>query len=176
MAKRLRVGVSTFGILSKHGPLFGEIVVEGGSSRRGRAQGLLRRAQGTAPVSGAGSDDGDGPTDGESAHTSAAHAAGPEPCADSATTGGSEAPSALQPHTKVKRDLPLDGFEFVRQVNEEAQFVDVAAGILTKEGGNEAIKQKIFQQLMEIAYGKKSRGRTERVHTFINDLPTAIRD
>jgi len=175
MAKPFRMGIHTFRILSGQGPLSGKIVVEGGPSRRGRAQGRPTQAKGTSPVLSAVPGDGEGPTDGESAH-SAAHA-GPEAGADSATTGGSCAPSATkEQQSKTKRDLPRDAFEFVRQVNEEAQFVEVATGILTREAGNEAIKQKGFQQLIEIAYGKKGRGGPERVRRFINDLPTAIRD
>ena len=86
MTAVLRVGVCTFRTLND--PLSGELHVLSGSSRRSGAREHRNPAKQKSRAPLAGSDDGNGPTDGESAHTSAAHAAGQDPCADSAGTDG----------------------------------------------------------------------------------------
>jgi hypothetical protein len=184
MAIALRIGIYTFRTL--YGPLSGVLHVEGGSSRGRGARGLPGRAKKKTPGSCAGSDDGDGPTYGESAHTSAAHAAGPEPCADLAGISGSEtkrAPKEGEPgegdvagpvERKEKRELPREGFEFAKQVNEQSQLVDVVAGMLGKS--DDRVKQKVLQQVLSIAYAKNARPKAEKVRTYINDLPEPIRD
>ena len=181
MATVWRMGVRTFRTLND--PLSGELRVRG-SARRGGARGGQNPAQNKALASHAGSDDGDGPMDGESAHTSAAHAAGPESCADLAESNGSvtmRAPNEGMPgggegspkEKKENRDLPRDGFEFVREVNLEKQLVNVAIGLLEKK--DEKVVQKVFQQLLSIAYSRNAKAKTEKVRTYIHDLPMAIR-
>jgi hypothetical protein len=184
MAVVLRIGIYTFRTLN--GPLSGELRVKGGSSRGRGARGLPGPAKKKEPGFCAGSDDGDGPTYGESAHTSAAHAAGPEPCADLAGISGSETKRAPKEgesgegeaagptEKKVKRGLPRDAFEFANQVNEERQLVDVAAGMLGRS--DDRVKQKVLQQLLSMAYPKSTKPKVEKVRTYINDLATAIRD
>lgn len=182
MAVAWRMGIWTFRTLND--PLSGELRVYG-SARRGGARGVQNRARKKSLASCAGSDDGNGPTGGESAHTSAAHAAGLEPRADSAGVDGSDTTRALkegepgggegsQAEKKVKRELPRDGFEFVQQVNQERQLVDVAQGLLEKP--DEKVVQKVLQQLLSIAYTRNARPKVEKVRTYIHDLPTAIRD
>src|SRR5271166_4868662 len=136
MAVALRIGLCTFRTLND--PLSGELHVKSGSSRGRGARRIQNQAKGTSLRSCAGSDDGDGPTDGESAHTSAAHAPGLKSRADPAGTDGSGTKRAPkegeskdgerdQAKKAVKRELPRDPFEFATQVNEERQLVDVAA-------------------------------------------------
>jgi hypothetical protein len=181
MAVAWRIGVCTFRTLND--PLSGELRVKGSARRRG-ARGVQSLAKNKSLASCAGSDDGDGPTDGESAHTSAAHAAGSEPCADSAETNGcvtTRAPKEEKPdgednsrQEKESRDLPRDGFEFVREVNQEKQLVNVAKGLLDKS--DEKVVQKVLQQLLSIAYSRNTKAKTEKVRTYIHDLPMANRD
>ena len=52
--------------------------------------------------------------------------------------------------------------------------VEVAKSLLKDEDSR--IKQKVFQQLMSIGYAKTLRSKTEKVRTYINDLPQAVRD
>lgn len=164
MAIALKIGIHTFRTLND--PLSGVLHVASGSSRGRGARKSRNRAKGTSLRFGAGSDDGSGPTDGESAHSSAAHAGGPEPCAGPAGTDGSEAMRApnkgdgggensVMAEKKVKRDLPRDPFEFAVQVNEEKQLVDVVAGMLDKS--DERVKQKVLQQVLSMAYAKSGR-------------------
>jgi hypothetical protein len=70
--------------------------------------------------------------------------------------------------------LPRDGFEFVREVNQEKQLVNVAKGLLEKS--DEKVVQKVLQQLLSIAYSRNARPKTEKVRTYIHDLPMANRD
>ena len=185
MTAVLRVGVCTFRTLND--PLSGELHVLSGSSRRSGAREHRNPAKRKSRAPLAGSDDGNGPTDGESAHTSAAHAAGQDPCTDSAGTDGTgvlrapkdkdgEEPTERQasPITKTAKPLPKDIFEFLKEVNEDIQMVEVAKSLLKDEDSR--IKQKVFQQLMSIGYAKTLRSKTEKVRTYINDLPQAVRD
>jgi hypothetical protein len=100
MALAWRIGVCTFRTLND--PLSGELCVQGSARRSKRARGRQNPAEKKPLASCAGSDDGDGPTDGEGAHTSAAHAAGSEPCADSAETNGSVMTRALKEGSRTE--------------------------------------------------------------------------
>jgi hypothetical protein len=167
MARAFRVGIHTFWTLN--GPLSGELCVVGGSLRHRRARKSRLRAKSSSLGSTAGSDDGGEPTAGESAHTSAAHAADRKPCADSA--GGDEdgtmrapiqggTPKAEDEKTKgearAARPLPRDAWEFVKEVNEERQLVTVVTGMLDVEV-DPRVKQPVVKQLLEMAYPKQGR-------------------
>ena len=111
MPQPFKVGISTFRTLN--GLLSGYMIVRGGSSHCRGVHRQSRPAKVTSLRSGAGSDDGWEPTDGQSAHTSAAHAAGQQPCADLAPTDGLDAGCASSmnesSHGKARRGKKSTG-------------------------------------------------------------------
>jgi hypothetical protein len=167
MGAAFRVGISTFRTL--YDPLSGELCVVGGSPRHRGARKSHHRAKSSSLKPTAGFDDGSGPTAGGSAHNSAAHAAGCEPCADSAGGKGNGTKRAPEkgveqwvpllefPENELRlvEPLPLDALRFVKAVNEEVQMVGIAKGLLTT--GDIKVTQRVFEQLMEMAYGKNAR-------------------
>jgi len=185
MAAAFRVGISTFRTLND--PLSGNVCVVGGSPRHTGARKSRHRAKGSSLKSTAGSDDGSGPTAGGSAHNSTAHAANCKPCADSAGGSGSETKRAPEkgveqwvpllefPEKELRpvEPLPRDALRFVAAVNEEVQMVGIAKELLTKD--DIKVKQRVFEQLMEMAYGKNARREEETTHTVI-DIPGMTKD
>jgi hypothetical protein len=185
MAAAFRVGINTFRTLND--PLSGELCVVGGSPRHRGARKFHHQAKSPSPKSTAGSDDGSGPTAGESAHDSTAHAADCKPCTDSA--GGSGNGTKRAPEKGVEQwvpilefpekelrpvePLPHDGLRFVQAVNEEVQMVGIAKGLLTAD--DIKVKQRVFEQLMEMAYGKNARGGEKSKPTVI-DIPGMTKD
>ncbi len=185
MSAAFRVGIHTFRTLND--PLSGNVCVVGGSPRHRGARKSHHSAKSTSRRSTAGSDDGNGPTAGGSAHTSAAHAAGCEPSADSAGGNGNVTKRApekgkeqwvplLEFAEKELRPIeafPRDALQFVIAVNDGVQMVGVAKALLTAD--DIKVKQRVFEQLMEMAYGKNSRREDETKHRVI-DIPGMTKD
>ena len=185
MAAAFRVGISTFRTLND--PLFGRLCVAGGLPRHRGARKLHHQAKSSSLRSIAGSDDGGGPTAGGSAHTSTAHAADCKPCADLAGGHGNGTKRAPEkgkeqwvplleyPEKELRpvEPLPHDGLRFVQAVNEEVQMVGIAKGLLTAD--DIKVKQRVFEQLMEMAYGKNARGGEKSKPTVI-DIPGMTKD
>jgi hypothetical protein len=180
MPRRLRVSLHTFRTFNH--PLSGELYVTGGSSRRRGARQGRNPAKETTSMSCAGSDDGDGPTAGGSAHTSAAHATGPDSSADIASTDGAPVKRAPKegeqwvrrieyPETELMpaRSLAKDGYDFVKEVNMEVQLAAITKERLTSL--DEKVSLKILQQLLTIAFGRGSRSRADRPRRYIDNLP-----
>jgi hypothetical protein len=185
MSAAFRVGINTFRTLND--PLSGKVCVVGGSPRHRGARKSHHPVRSTSPKSTAGSDDGSGPTAGGSAHTSAAHAAGCEPSADLAGGNGNGTKRApekgkeqwvplLEFAEKELRPIeafPRDSLQFVMAVNEGVQMVGVAKALLAQD--DIKVKQRVFEQLMEMAYGRNSRREGETKHTVI-DIPGMTKD
>jgi len=185
MGAAFRVGISTFRTLND--PLFGKLCVAGGSPRHRGARKLHHQARSSSLKSTAGSDDGSGPTAGESAHNSTAHAAGREPCADSTGGHGNGTKRAPEkgkeqwvplleyPEKELRpvEPLPQDALHFVKAVNEEVQMVGIVKELLTKD--DIKVKQRVFEQLMEMAYGRNAR-RGEKSKPTVIDIPGMTKD
>jgi hypothetical protein len=176
MAVPLTIGIHTFRTLND--PLFGNLRVKSGSSRGRGARRIQNRANGPSLGSCTGSDDGDGPTDGGSAHTSAAHAAGSPQCADSDRTDRPETGRApISGNAEVPRPVdpplfPSNGFDFVKEVNAKKQLVEVVTSLL--EVPEPKVKLQLTQQLLRIAYARDSRPAPEKRRRYVNDLPQAV--
>ena len=69
--------------------------------------------------------------------------------------------------------LPRDGKEFVEAVNREIYLVGVVKSLLTND--DVKVKHRMCEQLVDIAYGKSSKG-AETVRPIIHDLPGPRRD
>ena len=58
--------------------------------------------------------------------------------------------------TRSPRPLPGTAWEFLAEVNQEAQFVEVVAGVL-KQDKDIRVKQQLCKQLIDLAYVRKAR-------------------
>jgi len=166
MGAVLRCGIRTFRTLN--GPLSGEVHV---SARYSRAKGARKRggrANSRSPEPGAGSDDGSGATAGGSARTSDAPPAARETSGGSADGGGNETKRAPKKDEQVVlklecseaelqpiEALPDGGVQFVKDINARVQMVGVGCALLLDE--DVKVRQRVFEQLVEIAYGKHAR-------------------
>jgi hypothetical protein len=166
MGAVLRCGIRTFRTLN--GPLSGKAHVRGGYSRGMGARKRDGRAKTRSLEPGAGSDDGSGTTAGGSARTSDAPPAARETSGGSADGGGNETKRApnnnLQMVLRRKcaeadlqpiEALPENGVQFVKAVDARVQMVAVGCALLLDEDAK--VRQRVFEQLVELAYGKNSR-------------------
>jgi hypothetical protein len=71
-------------------------------------------------------------------------------------------------------DLPLDGPGFVDAVNEYVDLVRLTDSLLRER--DEKSSKSLLEKLLEMKYGKCSKGDTSGVRPIINDLPGPIRD
>ena len=58
--------------------------------------------------------------------------------------------------------LPRDGFEFVRQVNERRKLVNVVGELMGREQKDVQVKQKVLQQLLEMAFATEVPAKKEK--------------
>jgi len=186
MAVVFRCGIRTFRTLN--GPLSGKMHVRGGYSRGMGARKRGGRAKSRSLEPDAGSDDGSGIAAGGSARTSAAPPAARETSGGSADGGGSETKRAPKRNEQVvprveceERDLqpiePLPGgkLEFVKAINDGVQMVAVGRALLLD--GDVKVRQRVFEQLVDLAYGKNSRVvEEERPRKSSWNVPSGIRD
>jgi len=186
MGAVLRCGIGTFRTLN--GPLSGEVHVRGGYSRaRGaRKRGGRAKTRSLEPV--AGSDDGSGTTAGGSARTSDAPPAARETSGGSADGGGNETKRAPKKDEQVARRiecaeadlqpieaLPESGLQFVKALNARVQMEAVGCALLLDEDAR--VRQRVFEQLVDLAYGKNSRVvEEERPRKSSWEVPRAVRD
>jgi len=63
---------------------------------------------------------------------------------------------------KKSQELPKDRFEFVRQVNERRKLVNVVGELMGREQDDVQVKQKVLQQLLEMAFGTESPEKKEK--------------
>jgi hypothetical protein len=186
MAAILRCGIRTFRTFT--GPLSGEVHVSGGISRAkgARKRGGRARSRSLEPCTGP--DDGSGITAGGSARTSAAPPADRETSGGSANGGGSETKRAPKKDEQVVpklecteaeiqpiEGLPDGGVQFVKAINARVQMVGVGAALLMDE--DVKVRQRVFEQLVEIVYGKHARvAEEERPRKSSWNVPSGIRD
>jgi hypothetical protein len=186
MAAVLRCGIRTFRTLN--GPLSGEVHVRGGYSRGMGARKRGGQAKSRSLEPGAGPDDGSGTTAGGSARTSDAPPAARETSGGSADGGGTETKRAPKNDEQVVpklkcveaelqpiEALPDGGMQFVKAINARVQMVGVGAALLLDE--DVKVRQRVFEQLVEIVYGKHARVvEEERPRKSSWNVPTGIRD
>ena len=186
MAVTFRCGIRTFRTLN--GPLSGEVHVRGGYSRAKGARKRKGRAKSRSLEPCAGPDDGSGTTAGGSARTSDAPPAARETSGGSADGGGKETKRAPNDNLQlVKRlecaeadlrpieALPENGVQFVKALNARVQMVAVGCALLLDEDAR--VRQQVFEQLVELAYGKNSRVvEEERPRKISWNVPSGIRD
>ena len=166
MAVTFRCGIRTFRTLN--GPLSGKVHVRGGYSRAKGARKRGGRAKSRSLEPGAGPDDVSGITAGGSARTSAAPPAARETSGGSADGGGKETKRAPKKDEQVVpklecteteiqaiEALPDGGMQFVKAINARVQMVGVGAALLMDE--DVKVRQRVFEQLVEIVYGKHAR-------------------
>lgn len=184
VAFRCRIG--TFRMLND--PLSGELHVRGGSSWRRGARWRDGRAKSRSLVPGAGPDDGSGKIAGGNARTSDATPASRKPGEGSGTGGGSETKRAPkkdeQVAEKIECDeknlqpieaLPGSRFGLVKAINDGVQIVAVGRALLMD--GDSRVRQRVFEQLVDLAYGKNSRAVEEEQPRKISwNLPRPERD
>lgn len=186
MAAVLRCGIRTFRTLN--GPLSGEVHVSGGSSRAKGARKRKGRARSRSLEPCAGLDDGSGITAGGSARTSAAPPADRETSGGSADGGGKETKRAPTKEEQIVPKLecaeaeiqpievlPDGGVQFVKAINARVQMVGVGAALLMDE--DVKVRQRVFEQLVEIVYGKHARVvEEERPRKSSWNVPSGIRE
>jgi len=186
MGAVLRCGIRTFRTLN--GPLSGEVHVSGGNSRAKGARKRGSRAKSRSLEPGAGPDDGSGKPAGGSARTSAAPPAARETSGGSADGGGNETKRAPNKDEQVVpklesteaeiqpiEALPDGGVQFVKAINARVQMVGVGAALLLDE--DVKVRQRVFEQLVEIVYGKHARALEEERPRKSNwNVPSGIRE
>jgi len=186
MGAVLRCGIGTFRTLN--GPLSGKVHVRGGYSRGVGARKRGGRAKARSLEPGAGSDDGSGTTAGGSARTSDAPPAARETSGGSADGGGNETKRAPKKDEQVARRiecaeadlqpieaLPESGLQFVKALNARVQMEAVGCALLLDEDAR--VRQRVFEQLVDLAYGKNSRVvEEERPRKSSWEVPRAVRD
>jgi len=186
MAAVFRCGIRTFRTLN--GPLSGEVHVSGGYSRAKGARKRGGRANSRSLEPCAGPDDGSGTTAGGSARTSDAPPAARETSGGSADGGGNDAKRAPKKDEQVVpkvecaeaelqpiEALPEGGVQFVKAINARVQVVGVGAALLMDK--DVKVRQRVFEQLVEIVYGKHARAaEEERPRKSSWDVPRAVRD
>jgi len=166
MAVVLRCGIGTFRALND--PLSGEMHVSGGNSHAKGARKRGGRANSRSLEPSAGPDDGSGTPAGGSARTSAAPPAARKTSGGSADGGGNETKRAPKKDEQVVpklecteaeiqpiEALPDGGVQFVKAINARVQMVGVGAALLMDE--DVKVRQRVFEQLVEIVYGKHAR-------------------
>jgi hypothetical protein len=186
MGVAFRCGIHTFRTLN--GPLSGELHVRGGFSRCRGARKRDGRAKSRSLEPIAGSDDGSGTTAGGSARTSDAPPAVRETSGGSADGGGSETKRAPEKNLQlvVRRKcadadlqpieaLSENGLQFVKAIDARVQMVAVGCALLLDEDAR--VRQRVFEQLVDLAYGKNSRVvEEERPRKSSWEVPRALRD
>ncbi len=184
VAFRCRIG--TFRTLND--PLSGELHVRGGSSWRKGARKRRGRAKSRSPEPGAGPDDGSGKIAGGNARTSDAAPASRETGEGSANGGGNETKRApnkdeqvaqkvecAEKHLQPIEALPGGKLGFVKAINDGVQMVAVGRALLMDDDSR--VRQRVFEQLVDLAYGKNSRAVEEEQPRKISwNLPRPERD
>jgi hypothetical protein len=194
MAVARRIALNSFRTLTD--PLSGELHVKCGSSRRRGAHKSHSGTRTSSRKSQAGSDDGSGPTAGESAHTSAAHASDRKPCADLA--GGDGGGSTCAPNSRKQRgksvdtdettllelrkalqggrELPMDGRAFLEAVNRQIDVVTYI--VLLMRSQDDKLAGRLIEMVLEFGYGRNSRAvaSSGAAGPLIDCAPRPIRD
>jgi hypothetical protein len=123
----------------------------------------------------AGSVDRSGPTDALAATSATAGASARGKPADPATRKIIPAPGA--PRNIFDEDwLPKDGLGFAESLHRSIDLVSVADDLLRSD--DDKMKQRVLEQILELAYGKTGRAPAEPTKTFTyqDNEPSAIRD
>jgi hypothetical protein len=149
------------------------------SKRRSHGPEAGRNGQGLASIEEkrAASDDASGTSAAVAAHSAAA-GADRHACAEvaQAPPQGERTPrvsSEAVPERKNDAPLPSDGADFVDAVHARVDLIDVGKQLL--QSGDEKIKQRAFERMLELRYGKGAPPVEEAQHIVI-DLPRPVRD